>query len=344
MIARTQRGFTLIELLVVIAIIALLVGLLLPTLGKARLAARRLISQSNLSSLGKVQSQYAADFKDSFVNPFDARMSSLYSGYAVDWWVVLKPRYEQVGGTLVGEPFNVPNGRCSEFWAMYWASQMTGYLNENDFGSAVITAPSDVTAASRRTYQLTHVNPTYGLEWGAFDTSYLFSPTFWLAPERYRNSTATPISAIQPDGDRYLRRNRFDQVSYPTAKALLFERFDYTRRNRLSNGPVQFNAPEGRTLVCAVDGSVTEANMGALTLLAASPTTSLRDAFLPSGVFDISAAAFTLWDDGPGHAGYIVPPLAQDPWQNGNGFTSGGPYPQFFWATRNGIRGRDLNR
>lgn len=59
-----RRGFTLIELLVVIAIIALLVGILLPSLAGARREARAIKCAANARSVVQAVATYSADFKD----------------------------------------------------------------------------------------------------------------------------------------------------------------------------------------------------------------------------------------------------------------------------------------
>jgi prepilin-type N-terminal cleavage/methylation domain-containing protein/prepilin-type processing-associated H-X9-DG protein len=77
---RLVRGFSLVELLVVIGIIALLVGILLPALNRAREESKRAACLSNLRQLGQGMLMYANEHRDRLPNGNPPGAAKSYDG------------------------------------------------------------------------------------------------------------------------------------------------------------------------------------------------------------------------------------------------------------------------
>lgn len=85
--SKCRYAFTLIELLVVVAIIAILVAILMPSLGKARKQARQTQCLSNMRQVGMSVLMYAQDSTDLFpmIQPQSGFAGSTY------WFLTTKP-------------------------------------------------------------------------------------------------------------------------------------------------------------------------------------------------------------------------------------------------------------
>ena len=104
-----RKGFTLIELLVVISIIALLLSILLPTLGRARESAKKVVCLSNMRQMGIAVQCYLMECSD-HLPPSSCRISD-----PDDYWLRILAKY--TGETLL---FRCPGDKADNFvdWNM----------------------------------------------------------------------------------------------------------------------------------------------------------------------------------------------------------------------------------
>ena len=176
------RGFTLIELLVVISIIALLIGILLPSLASAREVARSISCSSQMRQLAFSAELYAQDNKDYYPprggirfapdpDPNDARWPSLFVRYFDLPALMVCPSDE--------ESVSAPPAEASDPIDQAPRSYMFNGFNDAEHADASTWTEGDHTALKRDQIEKPSQTILFGEKLGTHDGFYIdiFAPT-----------------------------------------------------------------------------------------------------------------------------------------------------------------------
>jgi prepilin-type N-terminal cleavage/methylation domain-containing protein/prepilin-type processing-associated H-X9-DG protein len=174
---RRTAGFTLVELLVVIGIIALLISILLPTLGNARRTANNVKCMSNLKQIGMAFQLYMRDSKDKLpaVVHEDGNWTPIGTGVNRRWYDLLA---KYVSSAKIEQQADITKIRagsvlwgCPE-WSRNEASITTGDDLRPGYGMSYYTRDAFRRSTSEPGFfreewaymagTLTGVNQTYG--------------------------------------------------------------------------------------------------------------------------------------------------------------------------------------
>ncbi len=232
-----RTGFTLIELLVVISIIALLVGILLPSLSKARMAAKTIACASQLKGLGNGVAVYAAD-QDEWIpglNTSGVRLRALglrMSGepdllrdssvpvQAFDW---ISP--------ILSEEIDLPNNRALRMKAGTERFKCPSQVNIESVLYGVNNSPDKDDFLAEDTWTaLSYLMPVWFQYWGQAEKGKVLAPMYQMpvrkvyaisGPEDWEVRVNSYVSRVGRVGPPALKIMASDATRYLTDTQIL---------------------------------------------------------------------------------------------------------------------------
>lgn len=198
---RSKGAFTLIELLVVIAIIALLIGILLPALGQARLLGYQAVSLSNVRQLQVAFFNYRADFNDNIPMKMSWRSGGIggwctwsYGGKdASEYWRTRSGGvFDEPAFTKPLNPYVYPDLNLPEPDGYNPAPVRYEEGRPDDRQREVLEMPAFRSPGDKKTHQRTWPEPNTQL--GSYDdvgTSYHVNMRWWDAGDMRQFSAWT---------------------------------------------------------------------------------------------------------------------------------------------------------
>jgi prepilin-type processing-associated H-X9-DG protein len=308
--------------LVVIAIIALLIGILLPALGKARCSAMNVVAQSNARSLNTGGANYAGDNDDrifsftwvgggSYINLKNGNYKSPPTDTVAAAWQAQNILQRATGRIKGTGAILRPSTRLMH--RRYSHLVLLDYLTDRQ-PEPIAASPFDKNLINWQDNPLGYIEPGNDFPYGngqpeesGYDTdgswadtaikqlwpfamSYQMVPAAWNSDGINGSPTYVPIEStphlFTANGGSKLGRRKMTQVAHPSGKVMMFEEFDRTCG---SSEGLYFAYPEAKANLAFFDGSVRQeetqdANAG---WNPASPNTPWLQKYVPLDTFPL---------------------------------------------------------